>query len=261
MNNLKSGLNDFLKSFNNKDLWIYLAFFDIKMKYRRSYIGPWWETLSAILIIGALGFLWSKIFHIDLLLYIPYFSIGFIFWLFIASQINESCEIFYLHQNVITNIQIPYHSFVLRLALKNLIILCHSFLILIPIILYSFEPNWFFFTSIIGVFILFFNLIFLSVIIAIFCLRFHDTKYAVGNIIQIVFFITPIVWMPKLISDKFWLMEFNPFYHWINLIREPILHKFIPLNSLIFSCSTILLLAIISFYIVGRVKTRIPLWY
>ena len=156
------GIKDFLSSVKKVDLWFYLAFFDIKMKYRRSYIGPWWETLSSALIIATLGFLWSKIFQMDIALYLPYFAIGFIIWSFIASQINESCEIFYVHQNVVSNIKIPIHSFLLRLAFKNILVLSHSLLLLIPIILYSFELKFIYLFSFLGLLLLFINITFLS---------------------------------------------------------------------------------------------------
>jgi lipopolysaccharide transport system permease protein len=137
MNEIISGFNDFIKALRRPDLWLYMAFFDVRMKYRRSYIGPWWETVSSALIIAVLGFLWSKIFALDIIVYLPYFAIGFIVWSFIVSQINEACEIFYLHQNIILNIKIPYHSLLLRLAFKNGLILMHSLMVLIPIIIYT----------------------------------------------------------------------------------------------------------------------------
>ena len=105
------------------------------------------------------------------------------------------------------------------------------------------------------------NLTFLSLVVAIFCLRFHDTKYAVGNLIQVLFFATPIVWMPGLLRGKTWLLEFNPFYHWINIIRDPIISLNVPYFSVMISIGTILLLSTLSFYLLGRVKKRIPFWY
>ena len=105
------------------------------------------------------------------------------------------------------------------------------------------------------------NLTFLSLVVAIFCLRFHDTKYAVGNLIQVLFFATPIVWMPGLLRGKTWLLEFNPFYHWINIIRDPIISLNVPYFSVMISIGTMLLLSTLSFYLLGRVKKRIPFWY
>lgn len=261
MNNIKVGFDDFLNTLKRPDLWFYLAFFDIRLKYRRSYIGPWWETISTGLIIATLGILWSKIFQMDISIYLPYFAVGFVMWSFISSQINESCEIFYFHQSIILNIQIPYHAFILRLAFKNFLVLLHSILLLIPIIIYSVGLEFIFLFSVIGLFLLFLNLTFLSLVVAIFCLRFHDTKFAVGNIIQVLFFATPIVWMPGLLRGKSWLLEFNPFYHWIHIIREPVISSNIPFFSVTISIASILLLSTLSFYLLGRVKKRIPFWY
>ena len=261
MNNIKVGLEDFISTLKRPDLWFYLSFFDIRLKYRRSYLGPWWATISTGLIIATLGILWSKIFQMDISIYLPYFAVGFVMWSFIASQINESCEIFYFHQSIILNIQIPYNAFLLRLAFKNLLVLLHSILLLIPIIIYSVGLEFIFLFSVIGLFLLFLNLTFLSLVVAIFCLRFHDTKYVVGNLIQVLFFATPIVWMPGLLRGKTWLLEFNPFYHWINVIRDPIISLNVPYFSVMISIGTILLLSTLSFYLLGRVKKRIPFWY
>tara|TARA_B110000259_G_scaffold188350_1_gene246655 strand:- start:2618 stop:3403 length:786 start_codon:yes stop_codon:yes gene_type:complete len=261
MNEIISGFNDFIKALRRPDLWFYMAFFDVRMKYRRSYIGPWWETISSGLIIATLGFLWSKIFVIDITVYLPYFAVGFIIWSFITSQVNEACEIFYLHQNIILNIKTPYHSLLLRLAFKNGLILLHSLLILIPIIIYTVGLKLIFLYSLLGLAILLINLVFLSVVVAIFCLRFNDTKFAVGNLMQVLFFITPIVWMPSLLRGRSWVLDYNPIYHWINMIRDPIISYNVPYHSFFISLATILVLAIVSFYFLGRVERRIPFWY
>ena len=102
------------------------------------------------------------------------------------------------------------------------------------------------------------NIIFLSIFISVFCLRFHDTKYIISNLLQI--FLTPIVWMPGLLKEKSWLMNFNPIYHWINNIREPIWNNVLPLILFIVSLGTLISIALISFYILGRVSKRL-LWF
>lgn len=261
MNNLNKGFEDLLSSLQKKDLWLFLSVFDIKMKYRRTVIGPWWETISALIVISVLSFLWSSIFNLDLNEYLPYFSIGYLVWMLITSQINESCEILLYHQNIITNIKLPIFSYILRLAIKNLIVFFHTFVILLPIIFYMFGLKINYFYSLIGLLILFLNLLFLSSLSAVICLRFNDTKFMVSNFLQILFFITPIVWLPGLVRDKVFFLELNPIYHWINIVRDPILSNEISFNSYYVSIITMILFLLLSFYLVGKAKNRISFWY
>lgn len=261
MNYINLGFKDFVKTLSNPNTWLYLGLLDIKLKYRRSIIGPWWEAISIFLVIMTLSFLWSKIFKMDISIYLPYFAISYCTWTYLSNQLNESCEIFMFHQNIIVNIPLNYFSLILRLLTKNTIVYFHYLFVVIPLILFYSDLSLIALYSLLGFFMLKLNIIFLSIFISVFCLRFHDTKYIISNLLQISFFLTPIVWMPGLLKEKSWLMNFNPIYHWINNIREPILNNVLPLTSFIVSLGTLISIALISFYILGRVSKRLPFWF
>jgi ABC-2 type transport system permease protein/lipopolysaccharide transport system permease protein len=46
-------------------LWTALAGQDIKLRYRGSLLGPFWLTLSTCIMIGAMGFIYARLFHTD----------------------------------------------------------------------------------------------------------------------------------------------------------------------------------------------------
>jgi ABC-2 type transport system permease protein/lipopolysaccharide transport system permease protein len=60
--------------------------------------------------------------------------------------------------------------------------------------------------------------------------RFRDIPQFVNSIVQILFFVTPIMWKPELLQNPHYL-ELNPFYHLIEIVRGPLLGIMPSLNS------------------------------
>ena len=61
--------NDLASALAAHDLWMFLAWQDIKLRYRRSRIGPFWITLSMVIFCLSLGVVYSKLFRADKLKY------------------------------------------------------------------------------------------------------------------------------------------------------------------------------------------------
>ena len=70
-------------------IWLTFALHDIKQRYRRSTIGPFWFVLSNRIFIGVPGVLYMGLFGQDVSMYLPYLAVGFIVWQFMASSMNE----------------------------------------------------------------------------------------------------------------------------------------------------------------------------
>src|ERR1700686_2821463 len=75
-------------------VWTILGWDDIRQRYRRSVIGPFWITLSMGIFILVLGVIYSRLFHTDLQTYLPYLTVGFVVWGFISASANDSCIAF-----------------------------------------------------------------------------------------------------------------------------------------------------------------------
>ena len=56
---------DLIYSIKNYYSWSYLAYFDLKLKYRKTYLGPWWVVVGMAISAGVLCLLWSTIFNLD----------------------------------------------------------------------------------------------------------------------------------------------------------------------------------------------------
>ena len=65
-----------------------------------------------------------------------------------------------------------------------------------------------------------------SIILGILGARYRDFSYAIRTLMGPVFFLTPILWIPDMLSgNRAMLAELNPFTHFIAIVREPLLGR------------------------------------
>lgn len=257
---------EFIGIFGGWRIWLTLAWNDIKLRYRRSSLGPFWITLSMAIKIYFMGFLYSHLFKIDITTYFPFLASGIIVWTTVSTIINESAFAFVLSENYLRNIKILFSHIIMRIILRNLIIFAHNILAFIPIIMYfhGYDNNF----SALNIMLLIPNLLLISImafswvgIAAIIGTRFRDMALIIDSLIQIVFFVTPIMWMPSLLPEKYqFLAWLNPFYHVVNLIKEPLLGHSVDIISyqVIFGLITVGFTAF--YYLMNKNKYKVIFW-
>jgi lipopolysaccharide transport system permease protein len=243
-------------------VWFSLASQDIKLRYRRSILGPLWITISMAVTIYSMGFLYGNLFHVELSKYFPYLATGIIGWSFISSLILESGQVFIESEGYIRNQESFISLFLMRLILRNTLVLFHNMLTFIPIIIF-FKINIDLKTLLIipGIIIIAVNMFFFGTVLAIIGTRYRDFAQIVTSIVQVVFFLTPVMWMPGALSTNHqWIVQYNPFNHFLNLIRGPLLQETMSLTGLLM-ISIITIVGFIFYSIlVKKYKYRIVFW-
>src|SRR3989338_10164686 len=84
--------DDFKESLQHWRIWLMLAYQDIKLRYRRSVLGPFWITISMAVTVYSMGFLYSHLFHIELSQYYPFVVASMLAWSLISSVIIEMTD-------------------------------------------------------------------------------------------------------------------------------------------------------------------------
>jgi ABC-type polysaccharide/polyol phosphate export permease len=82
----------------------------------------------------------------------------------------------------------------------------------------------------------------------------------VNVLTQIIFFFTPILWQIDSIKNKAFFAEWNPIYHWIELIRAPLLGTLPTLSDYLWSEVSVVIFFVLATYYLGRYSSRIALW-
>lgn len=258
---LKDGFLELKNAFISHEQWLYMAIQDIKLRYRRSMIGPWWVTISTGVMVLMLGFLWSHIFGSDIQTYLPFFAVGFVIWNWMSGQILDAAQGFFSFQGVIKQIKLPFPIFTLRLNVRQLIILAHNTLIIaLVLLLFGQGFSWMSLITIPNLILIQLNLTLLSIVVTIFCSRYQDMSQVVNVGTQIIFFFTPILWQVDTLKNRMYLAEMNPIYHWVEMLRSPLLGHLPSANDYLWSVASLIFLSILATYYLGRYRSRIAYW-
>jgi lipopolysaccharide transport system permease protein len=208
-------------------IWTMLAYQDVKLRYRRSILGPFWLTLSMAITVYSMGYLYGHLFHTNLQTYFPFLVSGMLSWTLVSTCITELTDAFATADGLIKQIKLPYSLYIHRVVTRNIIIFFHNIIVLIPIVAIYHESAKVDLNSLyllLGLAIFYFNAITYGLALAMIGARYRDLSQIIKSLIQVAFFVTPVMWNPSLLPDKdHYLVVLNPFYAFVELIRAPLL--------------------------------------
>lgn len=224
-------------------VWLMLAYQDIKLRYRRSVLGPFWLTLSMAITVYSMGYLYSHLFHTDIQSYFPFLVAGMLSWTLISTAITELTDAFITSDGLIKQIKLPYSLYIHRVVSRNIIIFFHNVLVIIPILVIFHDTakvNFYTLMLIPGLFIVYVNAIIYGLILAMIGARYRDVSQIIKSLVQVAFFITPVMWSPSILPEsKRFIAMLNPFYSFIEMIRAPLMgHAPVLLNYYIVALVT-----------------------
>jgi ABC-type polysaccharide/polyol phosphate export permease len=218
---------DISRSVANFQLAALLGWQDVAQRYRRSSIGAFWLTINMGVLIGALGLVFGTIFNSPMSEFLPFICVGLIMWGYFSSLVNDGCISFISNSETMLQLPIPFFTYILRTWWRNTIILAHN-MVIFPIVLLMFGKfiNFNALLAIPGFVLVSLNLLWVMVVLAVLCTRYRDLTQIVQNIMQVGMYVTPIMWMADLLpggARSRLMLEINPFYHLISIVREPLL--------------------------------------
>src|SRR5258706_4715928 len=242
-------------------LWLRLGWNDILQRYRRSMLGPCWLTASMAIMVISLGVLYAELFNTPIHDFLPYLCVGLLVWNLMSSFLTEGGTLFTGAESYIKQIRLPYSVYVFRSSWSKLIIFAHNFIIYLGVLLY-FEiwPGAVALLAIPGLLLLLVNGAAITLCIGMVSARFRDVPQLINSVVQIVFFVTPIMWKPELLRGRAYIADFNPFYHLLEIVRAPLLGSLPSATSYL----AVLLITLVNAVIVGaffaRFRSRISYW-
>ncbi|MES1201237.1 MAG: ABC transporter permease [Pseudomonadota bacterium] len=243
-----------------------LGLMDIELRYKRSLLGPFWISASLVVSILALSYLFGGILNQDPASYADYtvwLGSGLVAWTLLASLVGESCGCFLEHGPYLQNVPMPLSTIAMRLAIRNGVIFLHNFVAVALVLLFfhvQFQINTLLVIPGLAV-ILAFGFC-LALAIGPMCTRFRDVPQVVSSAMQVLFFMTPIIWRPEQAHHRPMLTAANPLFHMVELIREPMRgHGHLPtaLNWQV-SLGAVIIMAVLAFISVSVSRRRVVLW-
>jgi homopolymeric O-antigen transport system permease protein len=242
-------------------MWSAMAMQDIKLRYRGSVLGPFWLTISMIVMIVAIGLIYARLFNMDVGRYLPFLTVGLVIWQFVSSLITDGCQTFLSSQNVISQVRLPFSVYVWRTVCRNLIILAHN-MIIVPFVLAIFGVSigWNVLAIIPALAILTINGVWVSILMGMLSARYRDVPPIMVNFVQVAFFITPVFWPAESLGHWTPYLVLNPLFAAIDVVRAPLLGG----APLPYAWSVLLLVTLLgcvgTFALFVKFRSRIAYW-
>jgi ABC-type polysaccharide/polyol phosphate export permease len=247
----------------NHHLTTTLGWQDVATRYRRSRVGAFWLTINMAVMIAALGFVFGTLFSQPMNEFLPYLAIGLIVWGFLSIAISEGCTGFVSAEGIILQVRMPLFTHVMRILWRNIIILGHNLLIVPALFLMFVKPvSPLALLAVPGFALLVLNAAWMMLVLAVVCARFRDMTQIVQNVMQVLFYLTPIIWSAALLPERAGtaILDFNPFFHLISIVRAPLLGEAPTSMNWVFSGVMMVFGWAAALLFFGHFRKRVPYW-
>ena len=265
---IRRAVADLRQGLSQRELWLSLGWQDIKQRYRRSTLGPLWITIATGVMAGALGLLYSILFQIPLAEFLPHVTVGLIMWGFISGCIKEGAEVFISNEGLIKQLPSALSVHVYRLVWRQFLFLLHNLVIWVALMAIFPRPlGWDLLLSVLGLALLLVNGVWVAMLFGILATRFRDIAPLLESMVQLLFYMTPIVWTTQTlyeqggeIADRARIAEINPLYHYLEIVRAPMIGQPVAAYHwwIVLGCTAGGLL--LAFVALRRFRARVPYW-
>jgi ABC-type polysaccharide/polyol phosphate export permease len=214
-----------LRTLRNLRKGLVWAWLDTVCQYRRSKIGPLWETVNVLVMTLGIAVVSSAVIGGTMTGLIGYIGLGIIVWTAITSLIGEGTTVFVRSRDHILSSNLSIDFYVARLSFRVFITFCHHLLLyVIGVAIGLITLQWAALLAIPGVVLLFVNGFWIITLLSLVCARYRDIELIVRNLLQLAFFVTPIFWdYRQIISERKYIVDYNVLFYFLEIVRAPLL--------------------------------------
>lgn len=223
----KFGFEDFQEVWRYKELFYFLAWRDIKVRYKQTVLGAFWAVLQPFLTMIVFTVFFGRVAGITSgnIPYPIFVYTGLIFWNYFANSLHACSGSLIAEQNLIQKMYFPKIIVPIAATLVFLIDFFFAFIIFIAMMIYfHFSVTW------VGVLLFlpallvtFFSFCGLGLIFSSINIKFRDVRYALPFFIQLLIFFTPVIYSTSILDKYQWLWYLNPMSGVIEAMRAGLL--------------------------------------
>ena len=231
-------------------------------RYKNTALGAFWVTATTMVLVTGLSILYGKIFGADLKTYFPYVTTGIIVWGLITMLVNDGAAAFILGANTFNQTPIAKSVFAFRAV--GLSFLNFSFRIaLIAAVLIATQhiPSLLdMLLAVCGLVIIAWTGFSFALVAGTVGLRYRDVGELIAAVMTVSFLLTPVFWQPERLGEYAWTVNLNPFYHFINIVRGPLLGLDSVGLSFAVATSIAVFMCLASMLVFGQFARRLNYW-
>jgi ABC-type polysaccharide/polyol phosphate export permease len=255
---------DLFRGAVNIELWGRLGWLDVKRRYRRTFLGPLWSTLSLAIFVIAIGAMGAGLWKREVGGYLTFLSSGMVVWMMLATMITEGTGLFINEAQNIRQLRFNYSILAFSCIWRNLIVFGHNVwvYIILALIFSKFPMTPVILLIIPGAILMMLNGLWISICFGLLCARFRDFQQLVASIVQIMMFITPIMWPPDNMHGirRLIFVDLHPVYHMVEVMRAPLLGNIPTWETYVANLLIIAVGSTITYFLYNRFSRRIAFW-
>lgn len=211
---------------------------DIKVKYRRSFLGYLWSLLNPLLMMLVMNVVFSNVFRFNIPNFLLYLICGQTLFSFFSESTNMAMYSVLANASLIKKIYIPKFIFPISRVLSSFVTMSFSLIdIFIVMILTGTPFSFTIFLVVVPIFFLFLFCCGIGMTLSALSVYFRDVTHLYSVITLAWTYATPIFYPLEAVSAPIQaIIRLNPMYHYINVFRNLVMYGNIPGPNAWFAC-------------------------
>ena len=220
-------LSDLKELWNYRELLYFFSWRDLKVRYKQTAIGVLWSILQPFITMVVFSFFFGKLANIpsDGVPYPIFVYTGLLFWQFFSDALNETSNCLINNQAIVTKVYFPRLILPVSSVITKFVDFAIASLILLGLMLYyGYAPH------LSGLLIMplllaltFMAAVGLGLFLASINVKYRDVRYALPFFIQLMLFITPVIYPASLAGSYSKILALNPMMGVIQSARAALL--------------------------------------
>jgi len=252
---IRKGCADIRAGLGKRKVWLALAKEDVGDSHKRTRLGRVSLLLNYLLFVGTLLFVFGN----NDPRYIIYLACGLLVWNFVSETITLSVALFFNEEAFIKGTVLPLSVYIMRHTMRVTIRAAYALIGAVAIVLYAtggtLSVGWLYAIPAMAWIVLTAPAV--ATILGLLGVLMPDMNFFVQNIMRLAFFLTPVFWYPTGGRWRDLLYAWNPFTHYVDIFRQPIMTDTIPLHSWAVCLAATTLMWIVAVALLGFYRKKI----
>lgn len=198
-----------------RDLFYFLTWRDLKVKYKQTIIGAAWAIFQPFVTMIIFTVFFGKLAKVpsEGVPYPIFVYAGLVFWTLFSSSLSSVSDSFVGNERIITKVYFPRVILPVASVLINVVDFFVASVILVGMIIYyHFTPSWLMLPMLpLLLLMTIFSVLGIGLLLASMNVKYRDIRYALPFFMQMLIFITPVIYPVSIVSPRFrWILGINP---------------------------------------------------
>ena len=257
-----AGLRDLVMGAHRWRLWYLIGSGEMRRRFARARLGQFWIMLSSAISVSMMGLVWAYLWNQPVRELLPFVGVSMTVWQFLSAVLNDSTMAFPQYSHYFLNQYMPASTIIYAVLYKNVATFFLNMIFpLAVIIFFGGAVTAYSLLSVVGLFLVIVWCVSIGYALAILCARFRDIVQVVSSLLQVAFFVTPVLWKPEFLPPQaHYFVTYNPFAPLLAVVRDPLLGRPLSWDVWLTACAIVLATLVCVLPFVGRFCRRLVYW-